>query len=198
MGTNRLTNTSNRVGFVRQAVAAGIRHIDTAHLYTGGESEAAIGAADVAEGCVVATKGGYHPGEGHPEVLSAQIEDSLRRLGTEAIELYYLHRVDPHTPLEQSLATIAEYRDRGRIRHIGISAVEIEEIERAREIVPIEAVQNHYNLDERRPRTRSTTARRRESSSCRSFRSEATAGRRSPRSPSDMGRPERRSSSPGC
>jgi pyridoxine 4-dehydrogenase len=149
LGTNRLTNTPEHTAFIREAVAAGVRHVDTAHLYTGGDSEAAIGAARP-NGAVVATKGGYHAGEGAPEVLNAQIEESLRRLGTDSIELYYLHRVDPETPLEMSLATIAEHRDRGTIRHVGLSEVGIEQIERARELLPIAAVQNHFNLSERK------------------------------------------------
>src|SRR4249920_781158 len=93
LGTNRLTNTPAHVDLVKTAVAAGVRHIDTAHLYTGGESEATIGAAlsPLPEDCVVGTKGGYRPGEGQPEVLRAQIEDSLRRLRTDSITLYYLH-----------------------------------------------------------------------------------------------------------
>jgi pyridoxine 4-dehydrogenase len=82
-------------------------------------------------------------------VLRGQIEESLRRLRTDVIELYYLHRVDPETPLEESLATIKEYRDEGKIRHVGVSEVGIEQIERARELVPIVAVQNRYNLSER-------------------------------------------------
>jgi aryl-alcohol dehydrogenase-like predicted oxidoreductase len=152
LGTNRLTNTPEHVALIREAVAAGIRHIDTAHLYTGGDSETAIGAAGVSgqDGTVIATKGGYHPGEGAPDVLSAQIQDSLRQLNTDTIELYYLHRVDPQTPLEASLATIAEHRDRGAIRHVGLSQVGVEQIERAREIVPITAVQNDFSLSERK------------------------------------------------
>jgi pyridoxine 4-dehydrogenase len=151
LGTNRLTNTPENVAFVKEAVAAGVRHIDTAHLYARGESEETIGTAlsPVPEGCVVATKGGFHSGEGRPEALRAQIEESLRRLRTDSIALYYLHRVDPETPLEKSLATIAEYRDTGKIRHVGVSQVSVDEIERAREIVPIAAVQNRYNLSER-------------------------------------------------
>jgi pyridoxine 4-dehydrogenase len=139
------------VAFVREAVAAGVRHIDTAHLYTGGESERTIGEAlaGVSEDLVVATKGGYHPGEGRPDVLRAQIEQSLRSLRTDAIALYYLHRVDPDTPLEDSLGTIREYVDRGAIRHVGISEVGIPEIERARRVVPVAAVQNRYNLADR-------------------------------------------------
>jgi aryl-alcohol dehydrogenase-like predicted oxidoreductase len=102
------------------------------------------------DGCIVATKGGYRAGEGRPEALRAQIEESLHRLRTDSIALYYLHRVDPQTPLEQSLATLKEYRDSGKIRHVGLSEVDIDQIERAREVVPITAVQNHYNLSERR------------------------------------------------
>jgi aryl-alcohol dehydrogenase-like predicted oxidoreductase len=151
LGTNRLTNTSEGVAFVRAAVEAGIGLVDTAHLYTGGESEATVGAAlsPVPEGCVVATKGGYRPGEGKPEVLRAQIEESLRKLRTDSIGLYYLHRVDPETPLEESLGVIREYHDRGAIREIGISHVGVDEIERARRVVPIAAVQNPYNLADR-------------------------------------------------
>ena len=151
LGTNRLRNTLENVAFVREAVAAGVSFVDTAHSYTDGESEATIGAAlsPVPEGVVVATKGGYARGEGRPDVLRAQIEDSLRRLRTDTIGLYYLHRVDPETPLEESLGTIAEHRDAGKIRHVGLSQVGIEQIERARRVLPIAAVQNHYNLSER-------------------------------------------------
>jgi aryl-alcohol dehydrogenase-like predicted oxidoreductase len=152
LGTNRLTNTPENVAFIRAAVAAGIGMIDTAYLYTGGESEATIGASGVGEdtGVVVATKGGYNAGEGKPDVLRAQIEQSLRRLRTEVIDLYYLHRVDPQTPLEESLGVIKEYRDAGAIREVGVSEVSVEQLERARAVVPIAAVQNHYNLSERK------------------------------------------------
>ena len=149
LGTNRLTPA--HVDFVREAVAAGVRHIDTAHLYSGGDSERALGEALAGGGedVLVATKGGYRSGEGRPEVLAAQIEQSLRSLRTEAIGLYYLHRVDPETPLEESLGAIKDYVDRGAIRHVGISEVSVEQVEQARQVVPIASVQNHYNLDER-------------------------------------------------
>src|SRR4051794_35683570 len=152
LGTNRLTTAPEHVSFVREAVAAGVRHIDTAHLYTGGESERAIGEALEGAGAdvLVATKGGYGgAGQGRPKVLHAQIEQSLRSLRTDAIDLYYLHRVDPETPLEESLGAIKAYVDRGAIRHVGISEVSVEQIERAREVVSIAAVQNRYNLAER-------------------------------------------------
>src|SRR5207249_1222148 len=102
---------------------------------------------------LVATKGGWGRGSGHPDVRRTEIEDSLRRLRTDSIDLYYLHRVDPETPLEESLGAIKQYRDRGQIRHVGISEVSIDEIERARRVVPIAAVQNHYNLSERKYET---------------------------------------------
>jgi aryl-alcohol dehydrogenase-like predicted oxidoreductase len=151
LGTNRLRTTTEDVRFVREAVAAGVRHIDTAHLYTGGESERAIGEAldGIGEDVLVATKGGYSAGEGRPEALRAQIEQSLRSLRTDAIGLYYLHRVDPETPLEESLGEIAAHVERGSIRHVGISAVGVEEIERARRVVPIAAVQNEYSIGDR-------------------------------------------------
>jgi pyridoxine 4-dehydrogenase len=152
LGTNRLTDDADGVAFVRAAVEAGIRHIDTAHLYTGGASERAIGTAlgGDRDDLVVATKGGYGgAGQGRPEVLRAQIEQSLRALRTDAIDLYYLHRVDPETPLEESLGAIKEYVERGAIRHVGLSAVSVEQIEAGRAVVAIEAVQNEYHAGDR-------------------------------------------------
>jgi pyridoxine 4-dehydrogenase len=153
LGTNRLTHTRDNVAFIKAAAAAGVQMIDTAHLYTGGQSEETIGEAlsPVPEGGIVATKGGFGgAGRGRPDVLNAEIEESFRRLRSSTITLYYLHRVDPQTPIEQSLGAIKEYQDRGRIRHVGISEVTIEEIERARKVVTVVAVQNQYNLAERK------------------------------------------------
>ncbi len=150
LGTNRLTATPGHHAFLREAVEAGLGLIDTAHVYTGGDSERAVGEALSPEPdrLVVATKGGYS-GKGSPDALRAQIEQSLESLQTDAIDLYYLHRVDPETPLEASLGTIAEYREAGKIRGVGISAVDVEQIEAARQVIPIAAVQNHYNVAER-------------------------------------------------
>jgi aryl-alcohol dehydrogenase-like predicted oxidoreductase len=152
LGTNRLSNTREHVELIRQAVAAGLAHIDTAHTYAGGESEETIGAAlsPKPEGVVVATKGGYAPGAGRPDELRSQIDRSLRRLRTDRIDLYYLHRVHPQTPLEDSLGALAEAREAGKIRDVGLSQVGIDQIEEGRRILPIAAVQNHYNLSERR------------------------------------------------
>jgi aryl-alcohol dehydrogenase-like predicted oxidoreductase len=152
LGTNRLSHTDDHISFIRNAVSAGIRHIDTAYLYAGGESEQTIGAAlsPVASDVVVATKGGYRPGEGRPDVLRGQIDESLQRLRTDNIGLYYLHRIHPDTPLEDTLGVLKEAQDAGKVSHIGISDVTVEQIELARRVIPVAAVQNHYSLSERR------------------------------------------------
>jgi pyridoxine 4-dehydrogenase len=150
LGTNRLAHTGESDAFIRDALGAGLRHIDTAHTYVGGQSEAMIGEALASppNGVVVATKGGWD--SGRPEGICEQIEESLRRLRTDAIDLYYLHRPDPETPLEESLGPIEEAREAGKIRHVGLSSVSVEQIERGRQVVPVTAVQNHYNLSERK------------------------------------------------
>lgn len=154
LGTNRLTHTRDHVALIKAAVAAGVQMIDSAYSYTAGESEQTIAEAlsPFSRDLVIATKGGGgpNPGRGRPEVLRQQIETSLRRLKTEFIPLYYLHRVDVETPIEESLGAIKEYQDRGKIRHIGVSEVDVEQIERARKVVTVVAVQNQYNLAERR------------------------------------------------
>src|SRR5215218_7740813 len=151
LGTNRLTATPDNISFLRAAVEAGIGMVDTAHLYTGGASEETVGQAlspfDGEQ--MIATKGGYRPGEGRPDVLRAQIENSLRFLRTPRIPLWYLHRVDPETPLETSLSVVREFVDAGHVGLVGISDVNVDQIERARTVVPIAAVQNQYHLSNR-------------------------------------------------
>jgi aryl-alcohol dehydrogenase-like predicted oxidoreductase len=148
LGTNRLTNTPENCEFLKAAVAeTTLNHIDTAHLYTAGESEQTIGAAlsPFPDDLLVATKGGYNEGGGI-EGFRAELEQSFERLRTEVIELYYQHRVHPDLTIEDAMAVLNEYREAGRIGHIGISAVTIAEIERARSVAPIAAVQNEYSL----------------------------------------------------
>jgi pyridoxine 4-dehydrogenase len=150
LGTNRLAQTGENDAFIREAVGAGLRHIDTAHTYARGQSEVTIGEALASprDGMVVATKGGWD--SGRPDAIREQIEESLRRLRTDAIDLYYLHRPDPEAPLEESLGPIREARDAGKIGHVGLSSVSVAQIERGRQVVPVVAVQNHYNLSERK------------------------------------------------
>ena len=152
LGTNRLTDTPPNREFLSAAVEAGLNHIDTAHLYAGGESERAIGAAlaPFTHGLAVATKAGYHGAGRRPERLRSEIEESFTRFGVETIALYYLHRVDPEVPLLDQVGVLKEYRDAGRIEHVGISEVSIEQIELANSLVPISAVQNEYGLGQRK------------------------------------------------
>jgi pyridoxine 4-dehydrogenase len=153
LGTNRLTDTPENRAFLGAAVDAGVGLIDTAHVYTGGESERTIGAglAPFPDDLVVATKGGYGPGRGRrPERVQAELEESFERLRTDVISLYYLHRVDPGVALEKTVSVLKEYRDAGRIRNVGLSEVTVEQIQRAQDVVPIAAVQNEYNLSERK------------------------------------------------
>jgi aryl-alcohol dehydrogenase-like predicted oxidoreductase len=152
LGTNRLTDTPENVDFLGQAVRTALDFIDTAYLYTGGASERAIGTAlaPFPDDLTVATKVGYRPGTGRPETLRAELDESFERLRTETIPLVYLHRVDPDVPIEESVAVLREYRDAGRIEHVGVSDVGVDQIERARSVVPIAAVQNAYNRAERR------------------------------------------------
>lgn len=143
LGTNRLENTPENRAFLQAALDAGLDHIDTAHLYASGESERTIGAAlaPFPEHLTVATKGGYHD----QRRLRAEVEQSLASLRTEAIDLFYLHRVGT-TPIEESVGLLDDLRGEGKIRNIGISDVTIGELDRAKAVAPIAAVQNEYNL----------------------------------------------------
>src|SRR4029077_5702828 len=107
LGSNRLTDTPENRDFLHGAVEAGVQMIDTAHLYTSGESERTIGAtlAPFANDLVVATKGGYNSGD--PETISAELEQSFESLQTDTIDLYFLHRFDAGVPLADTLAPIA-------------------------------------------------------------------------------------------
>lgn len=152
LGTNHLDHTDEHVSFVQDAVGAGLRHIDTAYRYRNGESETTIGAAlsPYAADVVVATKAGISEGGGRPDVLKAEVDESLKRLQTDTIALHYLHRVDANVPVEDSLGALKEAQDAGKIRHIGISEVGVDLLERARAVVDIAAVQNHYSILERK------------------------------------------------
>ena len=150
---------SGALRVLREAVALGVNFIDTADSYGPEVSERLIAKAlyPYPDGVVVASKGGYlrdgpwqwRP-DGRPEHLRQACEGTLRRLRLERLDLYYLHRVDPAVPLEASVACLKGLVDEGKIRHIGLSEVGFETLEQARRIAPIAAVQNKYNLGERR------------------------------------------------
>jgi aryl-alcohol dehydrogenase-like predicted oxidoreductase len=148
LGTNRLSDSPENRRFIREAVEAGLGHIDTAHLYSGGDSERTIGAALGGDADVlVATKAGYN-GK-HRKHLREEVEQSLRSLRVESIDLLYLHRTDPKLSIEESLALVEELCREGKVRHVGISEVSIGQIGRAKQVLPIAAVQNEYSLKER-------------------------------------------------
>ncbi|MYV98521.1 aldo/keto reductase, partial [Streptomyces sp. SID3343] len=144
---------------LRRAVELGVNFIDTADSYGPFVSEQLIREAlhPYRDDVVVATKGGFArtgPGQwralGRPEYLRQQTELSLRHLGLERIDLYQLHRIDPQVPLADQLGELGRLREEGKIRHIGLSEVSVEELRRAREIVDIVSVQNLYNLANRK------------------------------------------------
>lgn len=143
---------------LRRAVELGVNFIDTADAYGPDVSERLIGEAlaPYAKGVVIATKGGLTrqgPNRwlpvGRAEYLEQQVEMSLRLLRTERLDLWQLHRIDPKTPVEESLGAVSKLQKAGKIRHIGLSEVKVPEIEQARKVVEIVSVQNKYNLGDR-------------------------------------------------
>ncbi|GIJ77409.1 Predicted oxidoreductase [Micromonospora phaseoli] len=143
---------------LRRAYELGVTFIDTADSYGPFVSELLIRQAlhPYADDLVIATKAGLTrsgPGDwrpvGRPEYLRQQCELSLRHLGLESIGLYQLHRIDAAVPLADQVGELAMLREEGKIRHIGLSEVTVEQIEAARRIAPIVSVQNLYNLANR-------------------------------------------------
>jgi len=143
---------------LRRAVELGVNLIDTADAYGPDTSELLIAEAlyPYPKELVIATKGGLTrpgPGQwvpnGRPEHLKQAVEGSLKRLRLERIDLYQLHTVDSKVPIEESLGALKQMQDAGKIRHVGLSNVEPNEIARARKIVPIMSVQNRYNIEDR-------------------------------------------------
>jgi pyridoxine 4-dehydrogenase len=143
---------------VRRAVELGVNLIDTADSYGPGTSEELIAEAlyPYPSGLVIATKGGWErPGPGQwthnasPEHLTEALEGSLKRLRVDRIDVHQLHAPDNAVSFEASVETLAKLREQGKIRHVGLSNVTREHIERARKIVPIVSVQNRYSFADR-------------------------------------------------
>jgi pyridoxine 4-dehydrogenase len=146
------------VALLQHVVKAGVDLIDTADSYGPHVSESLIARAlwPYEAGLVIATKGGLTrsgPGQWHPDArpdyLRSALEGSLQRLRLERIDLYQLHRPDPKVPFEESVEALAAMRAEGKIRHVGLSNVTVDELNRARAIVEIVSVQNRYNLEDR-------------------------------------------------
>ena len=149
----------NALKVLRRAVELGANLIDTADAYGPETDELLIAEAlyPYPKGLVIATKGGQiRPSasqwvpKGDPEYLKQCVDKSLKRLKLERIDLYQLHRVDPKVPMEDSLGALKKAQSAGKIRHIGLSEVSPEQVERARKIVPIVTVQNRYNITDRK------------------------------------------------
>ena len=143
------------IAVLRRAIELGINLIDTADSYGPYVSEELIREAlhPYPAGLVIATKAGLArtgPGNwiplGRPEYLRQECEMSLRRLGVERIDLFQLHRIDPKVSADDQFGLLRDLQSEGKVRHVGLSEVNVTEIEAARRIVPIATVQNHYNL----------------------------------------------------
>jgi aryl-alcohol dehydrogenase-like predicted oxidoreductase len=143
---------------LRRAVDLGVNFIDTADAYGPEVNERIIAETlhPYPRGLVIATKGGItRPSagqwvqDGRPEHLRAACEASLERLKLERIDLYQLHAIDPDVPVEESVGELARLRTEGKIRHVGVSNFGVDELTRARRIVPIVSVQNRYNVADR-------------------------------------------------
>ena len=166
-GTMRITgkgiwgqpaDRAEAVRVLRRAVELGINFIDTADSYGPCVSEEIIAEAlyPYSANLAIATKGGFErPGpdrwveNGNPQHLRSACEGSLRRLRLDRIDLYQLHRIDPKIPMEDQLGALKDLQAEGKIRHIGLSEVSVQQIQHARTIAPIVSIQNRYSLVDR-------------------------------------------------
>ncbi len=156
-GLGRPRDQEGARAVLRRAVELGVTLIDTADSYGPGTSEELIAEAlhPYPVGIVIATKGGFVRrgpawfANGRPAHLRQALDDSLRRLRVERIDLYQLHTVDSRVSIEESVGTLAEAQAQGKIRHIGVSNVSVDELSRARAVARVVSVQNRYSLTDR-------------------------------------------------
>ncbi|WP_298740766.1 aldo/keto reductase [uncultured Microbacterium sp.] len=147
------------LAMLRAALDAGVTHLDTATLYGAGRNEELVGRALAGrrDEVVLVSKGGMSVEngvrtiDGRPETLRRQVDASLRRLGVDHIDLYYLHRWDKTVPIRDSVGALADLRDAGKIGAIGLSEVSVPRLREALAVAPIAAVQNEYSLWTRNP-----------------------------------------------
>jgi aryl-alcohol dehydrogenase-like predicted oxidoreductase len=158
------TDDAESIRTIHRALELGVTFLDTAEVYGPYINEELLGKAlkGRRDQVVVATKFGMishaHGGPGHldssPANIRTAVEGSLKRLGTDYVDLYYQHRVDPNTPIEDTVGTLAELVTEGKVRHIGLSEAGPETIRRAHAVHPIAAVQSEYSLWTREPEAR--------------------------------------------
>jgi aryl-alcohol dehydrogenase-like predicted oxidoreductase len=156
-GVYGAADETEAISTIHQAIDLGVTFLDTADAYGSGHNERLIGKAirDRRDKVIIATKfglsdiskGGYAiPVNGRPEYVRSACEASLQRLGIETIDLYYQHRVDPTTPIEDTIGTMAELVQAGKVRFIGLSEASGATIRRAHTVHPISALQSEYSL----------------------------------------------------
>ncbi|GAB3003954.1 aldo/keto reductase [Streptomyces pseudoechinosporeus] len=153
------TDDAESIRTIHRALDLGVTFIDTAEVYGPFTKEELVGRAlkGRRDGVVLATKFGFmsHTGregvDSSPANIRIAVEGSLRRLGTDCIDLYYQHRVDPDTPIEDTVGTLAELVAEGKVRHIGLSEAGMETIRRAHAVHPVTALQSEYSLWTRDP-----------------------------------------------
>lgn len=141
------------------ALDHGLNFIDTARLYGNGHNEELVGRAirGRRERVVLATKGGITGApprvnlDGSPAGLRANLEDSLRALGTDYVDVYYLHTPDPRVPVEESIGAMAQFVQEGKVRYLGVSNFSLEQVRKAHAVHPIQASQDQYSLFYRQP-----------------------------------------------
>lgn len=148
-------NDGISVKLLNQALDAGYRFLDTAMMYGNGHNESLIGKAlgTRRNEYVLATKCGLSQEgfDGRPDTLVKNCDDSLTRLGTDVIDLYYLHRMDPKVPIAESVGAMARLKSQGKIRELGLSEVCVENLRKAHKEHPIAALQSEYSLWSRTP-----------------------------------------------
>jgi len=148
------TDEHESVAAIHRASELGVTFLDTAEMYGPHTNEELVGKAIAGrrDDYVIATKfgvtrdAGGHTLDGSPANVRRSIEGSLRRLGTDHVDLYYQHRMDPNTPVEETVAALGELVDEGKVRYLGLSEAAPETIRRAHAIHPITAVQTEYSL----------------------------------------------------
>jgi len=150
------------IALIRQAVECGVTFFDTAQIYGPFTNEELVGEAlaPFRDDVVIATKFGFHYEDGksvgldsHPDYIRQTVEDSLKRLDIETIDLLYQHRVDPNVPIEDVAGTVKDLIQEGKVKHFGLSEAGVQTIRRAHAVLPVTALQSEYSLFWREPET---------------------------------------------
>src|SRR3954462_15720137 len=155
-----IPDRNDSIALIRAAVERGVTFFDTAQVYGPFDNEELVGEAlePLRDRVVIATKFGFELSSGQPsgtdsrpETIRSSVDDSLRRLRTDYIDLLYQHRVDPNVPMEDVAGAVKELIDAGKVRHFGLSEAGVQNIRRAHAVQPFTALQSEYSLWTREP-----------------------------------------------